>query len=129
MNRSVSKRCNNASENEVYRDVVFGEGSIKVVYKGKYTNGERAGQSFVVKDMRTGSTWLASVFDKDIEVTYRTVEIVSQFNDARHIDRPILVNRPAVWQYKQTCSPEITGSKFLVEPLIENYQKFNSNTG
>lgn len=124
-----SSRWNNASGANVNRDVVFGEGSFKRVYKGKYDGGQRAGEACVVKEMRSGPTWLNSVFDSEIEVVNRAVEIIERFNNAGHIDKRILMNRPAVWLYTTSCGANIAGSAVLVEPFISNYQKFNSNSG
>jgi hypothetical protein len=39
------------------------------------------------------------------------------------VDKPVKLNRPEVWQYA------VNGKLILIEPYIENFQKFNSNTG
>ena len=37
--------------------------------------------------------------------------------------KKIWVNEPSIWTF------ENTGENNLIEPMIENFQKFNSNTG
>jgi Alpha-kinase family len=123
-----STRCNNASRATVNRNIVFGHGSFKVVYKGMYTEGKRAGEACVCKEMRSGSTWLDSAFDKEEEVVNRAAEIVDKFNNAGHINLPILMNSPEVWHYEDDCG-KLAGSLALIEPFIHNFQKFNSNSG
>ena len=39
----------------------------------------------------------------------------------------IYLNHPGVWEYDE--SSQYKGQKLLVEPFIENFQKFNSNSG
>jgi hypothetical protein len=132
MRDAGSSRWNNAANAEVDRSTVFGQGSFKVVYKGRYTSGEREGEDCVVKEMRSGSAWLASVFDNDIEVVERAVDIIERFNNICHINKRILMNRPEVWEYScdwASRAHNISGAKILVEPLILNFQNFNSNSG
>lgn len=124
-----SSRWNNASRATVERYRLFGEGSFKHVYRGTYTAGERTGEACVVKEMKSGSTWMATVFDNEIEVVNRAVDIIEQFNNAGIISRRILMNRPEVWCYDDTADRTIAGASILVEPLIENFEKFNSNSG
>jgi hypothetical protein len=126
----MALRINNASEASIDRNVVLAKGSFKVVYKGIYTKGQRAGEACVTKEMRSGSTWMNSAFDKEIEVVERTADIVDQFNDSGYINRRIQMNSPEVWRYADDCvSDGISGSYSLTEPFIENFQKFNSNSG
>jgi hypothetical protein len=127
-----SSRRNLSNRAATYRDSVFGEGSFKVVYRGTYTSGRRRGEACVVKEMRSGSSWLESVFDNELEVVNRAVEIVDKFNNAGHVSKPILMNTPEVWEYTDDHTNQlsgIAGAKNLVEPMIQNFQKFNSNSG
>ena len=39
------------------------------------------------------------------------------------------LNLPQVWIFEDDADPAWAGQKVLQEPSIENYQKFNSNTG
>lgn len=59
-----------------------------------------------------------------MNIIRRTQRIIDAFDNARIIGgRKILLNTPEVW------TGEETGMKALVEPMIDNFQKFNSNTG
>lgn len=75
---------------------VFSQGSFKLVYRGHYTEGTRKGETCVLKELRSGPTWLDSVFDDELAVVERTADLVDRFNKLGHIDKPILVNRPEV---------------------------------
>jgi hypothetical protein len=82
--------------------------------------------------MLSGPSWLASVFDNDREVAAIAAQIVERFNDAGRVNKPIIVNMPDVWQYDDGQSSHaagIAGARALVEPMIINFQKFNSNSG
>ena len=113
---------------------VHGEGSFKVVYKGAYTHGERAGQPCVMKIVRKTEAAseqgrdLESVFDRELEITRKSQEIIDRFNAAALCASPIFLNRPAVWTF-EAAAGAWAGVKCLVEPFIEGYRKFNSNSG
>ena len=40
-----------------------------------------------------------------------------------------MLNIPQVWTFASSSLSHFSGTKALLEPFIENYQKFNSNTG
>lgn len=106
----------------------FGEGGFRWVAKGKYTRGERAGQACVCKWFKSGETFEADYFILDIKAVSKALDIVNKFNQLGIVDKAVKINVPAVW----TCcddSNEWAGNKALIEPFIQNYQKFNSNTG
>ncbi len=62
----------------------------------------------------------------DIAVVEKAQEIVQQFNEGGFIRQQIKVNHACVWE---GTSKEVEGERFLVEPFIEHWQKWNSNTG
>jgi hypothetical protein len=115
-------RTNNASQ-ATYSGVVFAKGSFRNVHKGTYTEGSRSGQPCVVKKFISGSVFEASHFKYDLAVVDKAVEILTQWNQRRHINKQITINIPAVWT--ETGGTE----RMLVEPFIAKWQKFNSNTG
>eukprot|EP00026_Physarum_polycephalum_P013238 Phypoly_transcript_13618.p1 GENE.Phypoly_transcript_13618~~Phypoly_transcript_13618.p1 ORF type:complete len:243 (+),score=23.24 Phypoly_transcript_13618:132-860(+) len=118
---------NNLSTSATVQDqTVFATGAFKIVYKGSYTSGEREGQACVLKEFKSGSVYESSYFQKEMDVIEAAMNIIDRFNQSRAIDRHIYLNQPAVWQY---TTGEKTGQKILVEPYIESFQKFNSNTG
>lgn len=62
----------------------------------------------------------------DLQTSKKASDIISQFNRGGFVDKVIQVNLPEVWTFQ---SGSKTGQKVLQEPFIDNYQKFNSNTG
>jgi hypothetical protein len=107
---------------------VIGEGQNMLVYKGHYTEGRRDGGDCVCKKFKTGVVFAASYFVHELAVFNKAREIVNAFNAANLIDRKILLNQPEVWE-NFTEKSSHHGEKVLVEPMIENFQKFNSNSG
>ncbi|KAI1635066.1 kinase-like protein [Biscogniauxia mediterranea] len=109
-------------------DNPFAEGAFRWVAKGSYTEGPRAGQACVVKWFKTGAVFEADYFTLDIKAVDKALEIVNRFNELNIVDKAVKVNVPAVWTFSEG-SPEWVGQRALCEPFIQNYQKFNSNTG
>mmetsp|Transcript_19826 Transcript_19826/g.25861 ORF Transcript_19826/g.25861 Transcript_19826/m.25861 type:complete len:249 (-) Transcript_19826:158-904(-) len=67
-------------------------------------------------------------FSLDIKAFQKASHIVKAFNSANFVDKLIRINEPSVWTF-QDGNDQWSGSKVLQEPYVENYQKFNSNTG
>lgn len=118
-----NSRRNNATNADIRNQKVIASGTFKNVYAGTYTGGKRAGQKCVAKEFKTGSVHESHYFDEEMNVLCRAQMIIDDWHEAGLIDKRILLNTPEIWQY------EITGIKCLVEPMIEKYEKFNSNTG
>uniref|UniRef100_A0A7S0ZGD2 Alpha-type protein kinase domain-containing protein n=1 Tax=Timspurckia oligopyrenoides TaxID=708627 RepID=A0A7S0ZGD2_9RHOD len=114
-------RENNAFEAE-YSRVPFAEGAFRYVAEGTYTRGERQGERCVVKWFKSGCVYDESFFANDIQVVDKAMEIIGQWNNARFINKRIILNRFQVWT-------DSRGRKTLVEPFIDNWEKFNSNSG
>lgn len=57
------------------------------------------------------------------------LEVVEQFNQLNVINKVIKVNVPTVWTFTDSNPARWAGQRALCEPFIQNYQKFNSNTG
>ena len=116
-----------ARENDAYecsfRKQLFAQGTFKNVYKGIYVLGERRGQNAAVKVFKSGSVFEASFFDSELDVVEKAMEIINQFNAGNFTTQRVWLNRPQIWTEKNHQE------KCLVEPMIENFQKFNSNTG
>lgn len=91
--------------------------------KGVYVIGERKGEACVRKWFKTGSVFSETYFSEDIKAVHKAIDIVQEWNDEGFVDKTVRVNEAEVW------SDTKTGEKHLVEPFIENYQKFNSNSG
>ncbi|RYP80011.1 hypothetical protein DL770_006413 [Monosporascus sp. CRB-9-2] len=102
---------------------LFASGNFKNVKRGVYTAGERIGQECVAKEFKTGSVFEDHYFNEELAIIDRTQKIIDNWHDAGIIDRTIVLNTPTIWVY------ENSGHKVLVEPMIKNFEKFNSNTG
>jgi len=122
----------------------WNEGAFRWVHKGMYRpdprilgddGGPQNGELCVVKEFKTGSVYEESFFNNDIKAVDKAAEFIVAFNalnatvSSSFRQKPILLNRPAVWQ---SVYPDATGrmSKKLVEPMLEgSFLKFNSNSG
>lgn len=122
-----SCRENKSVEGRVDRSRVVGEGSFKRVYRGTYVEGERQGQPQATKEIINTTPHTANVFQYDIVVAKAAAQVVEAWNAASFTDTRVLVTIPEVWAY--TGDSDVSGVAHLVEPFLENYEKFNSNTG
>ncbi|GAP91642.2 putative elongation factor 2 kinase [Rosellinia necatrix] len=116
-------RKNHSTSAKIDRDRLYSSGTTMNVYKGVYTNGERQGQALVAKEFKAGYVYEADYFDNEMKVISRAQKVVDDWNNARIIDKRIVLNRPQVWNAKGD------GTKALIEPMIQNFEKFNSNSG
>ncbi|KAK3329219.1 kinase-like domain-containing protein [Apodospora peruviana] len=107
----------------------FASGAFHCVAKGRHTSRERAGQACVSKWFKTGVVFEDDYFALDIKAVDKALEIVNRFNQLAIVQKPIKVNVPEVWTFDDDCDGDWAGSRFLNEHFIQNYQKFNSNSG
>ena len=118
---------NAASFDSYSMDNPFASGSFRLVAKGKYTEGPRQGQTCVGKWFkRSAIPFEASFYESDIKNTAVALRIIEQWNSQR-IVKLVQLNIPSVWTFRE--GTRFAGRKMLVEPFIEGYTKFNSNTG
>ncbi|UKZ73889.1 hypothetical protein TrVFT333_001543 [Trichoderma virens FT-333] len=110
-------------------DYPMAQGTFRWVAKGKYTSGPRKNQACVTKWFKSGAVFSEEYFTHDILAVDKALEIVNRFNQLCIVNKPIKINVPTVWTFTSNCDAEWAGQKTLVEPFIQNYQKFNSNTG
>ncbi len=122
----------NLSERALFPDHAldnpFSSGSFRWVARGNYEGGSRHGQACVLKWFKTGEVFEHDYFTLDIKASAKALEIVNYFNQLNIVDKAVKINVPAVWVFDQ-YSGHRAGQKALCEPFIQNYQKFNSNTG
>ncbi|KID94456.1 elongation factor 2 kinase, partial [Metarhizium majus ARSEF 297] len=59
----------------------------------------------------------------------KALEIVNKFNQLGVINKVVKINVPEVWHFTDDSFGDWSGQRHLCEPFIQNYQKFNSNTG
>ncbi|KAF9381752.1 hypothetical protein BGX21_002004 [Mortierella sp. AD011] len=119
----AESRCNNSTSAAIDSSVEYARGAFKKVYKGKYTEGSRTGQPCVSKVFISGSVFENSYFQHEMDVVKKATEIVRAFNGLELINKRIVINQPEIWVFRD--SQALT----LIEPLIENFEKFNSNSG
>jgi hypothetical protein len=81
----------------------------------------------VCKWFKTGQVFEDAFFSEDIKAADKAIDIVQKWNDKAIIDKNVRLNLPEVWTFVPGCSR--AGVKCLQEPFIENWQKFNSNSG
>ncbi|KAH7308492.1 elongation factor 2 kinase [Stachybotrys elegans] len=125
-------RYNQSSEGTVSTSALknpFAQGAFRWVAKGKYTSGPREGQACVVKWFKTGAVFSNDYFTLDIKAVDTALEIVDRFNALGIVNKPVKVNVAQVWTFDDDVDDEWAGQKHLCEPFIQNYQRFNSNTG
>lgn len=104
----------------------FAEGTFRLVAKGTYQQGPRRRKSCVAKWFKDGGVMSDEFFSDDIKAVGQAIRIVSAFNDRDFVDKRIMVNEAQVWNI--SGGPR-EGEKVLVEPFIQNFQKWNSNSG
>jgi hypothetical protein len=129
---SDNGRYNNANEATFTHDALdypFASGAFRWVAKGRYTRGDREDQTCVTKWFKTGAVFEADYFTLDIKAVDKALEIANRFNQLDIVDKLVKFNVPEVWTFKDDCDDDWAGQKTLTEPFIQNYQKFNSNTG
>eukprot|EP00956_Cyclotella_meneghiniana_P014028 scaffold20770_cov60-Cyclotella_meneghiniana.AAC.1 len=130
-NRAAQTARRNNSTRAVFQNYYlhnpFAEGGFRWVAKGTYTEGARAGEPCVCKWFKSGHVDQASFFDLDIKAMDKALDLVKEWNSKQMIEKIVMVNIPQVWTFNESGS--LGGKKVLQEPFINNYQKFNSNTG
>ncbi|KAI1142082.1 kinase-like protein [Hypoxylon sp. FL0543] len=119
---------NTARFTELQLENPFSQGAFRWVAKGTYISGSRTGQPCVGKWFKTGAVFEADYFTLDIKAVDKALEIVNLFNELNIINKSVNINVPEVWVFDER-SGERAGQNFLCEPFIQNYQKFNSNSG
>jgi hypothetical protein len=122
-----TKRENVSRSAVIYNpDHPFAQGTFRWVAKGEYSSGPRKGQPCVCKWFKSGTVFQEIFFAKDIKANEKATHIIQLFNSSRFIAQTIRINQPEVWTYLD--GPR-SGEKILIEPFIDVYQKFNSNSG
>ncbi|KAI0188911.1 kinase-like domain-containing protein [Xylaria flabelliformis] len=119
----MSNSRNNDSRSAFINDQVFASGTFKNVYAGRYNVGTRAGQECVAKEFKTGSVYEKHYFEQEMNVIRRTQRVIDNWHSAGIIDKRVLLNNPQIWTDRET------GAKVQIEPMIQNFEKFNSNSG
>lgn len=118
------QRTNDAHRANIDRSAgIFAQGTFKNVWRGTYTEGARAGQPCVAKEFKTGSVYEEHYFAEEMSIIARAQKVIDKWHEEKPINRKILLNTPGIWTYTTTKH------KVLIEPYIDNFEKFNSNSG
>ena len=126
---SETARRNKSTKATIYdMEKPFAEGSFRWVANGKYTEGERKGEECVAKWFKSGVVFKEQFFEKDLNAIDKALEILELWNKQGTMSEKFQLNKATVWTFLPEAG-KWAGTKALTEPFIENYQKFNSNTG
>ncbi|KAF3202127.1 hypothetical protein TWF191_003150 [Orbilia oligospora] len=121
-------RTNNSTRANIDLSKLHGSGTFKYVYAGTYTAGARKGQPCVAKEFKSGCVVEDHYFDEEMNICAKSQEIIDEFNEAGILNQEVYLNTPEIWKYIGRGSSK-EGQKALLEPMIENFEKFNSNSG
>jgi hypothetical protein len=115
-------------------DNPIARGTFRVVAKGRYTDGQRQGQACVGKWYKQGVQVEDDLFEEDLCAVDKALDIVNRFNQLNIADKCVKINVPAVWDLRNGHACQVDDDThyeqpILVEPFIQNYQKWNSNSG
>jgi hypothetical protein len=130
--QSGSGRYNQANKASIPNSALenpFAQGAFRWVAKGSYTSGRRQDEACVVKWFKTGAVFSEDFFTLDIKAVDKALEIVNRFNQLNTVNKLVKINIPEVWSFTDEFDEERAGQRILCEPFIQNYEKFNSNTG
>eukprot|EP00933_Yihiella_yeosuensis_P008423 TRINITY_DN113856_c0_g1_i1.p1 TRINITY_DN113856_c0_g1~~TRINITY_DN113856_c0_g1_i1.p1 ORF type:complete len:419 (-),score=67.06 TRINITY_DN113856_c0_g1_i1:271-1527(-) len=106
----------------------IGEGQYKYVVKGVY---KPSGKPNVWKFLHSGTTFSDDCFNYDIKAAEAALPLIAHFNNYISKTFPqacVMLNIPEVWEQTNGLDG-LKGQTMLVEPLIEGFAKFNSNSG
>lgn len=117
-----SARTNDGAKAE-FEQAVYAQGSFRNVWRGRYTSGRRTGQHCVRKRFKPEFAALEAAYQTaDQRVVSETIAIVDAYNREDLLDKVVRVNQTALWK-------DTDGKMSEVEPFIEGWTKFNSNSG
>lgn len=105
-------------------DNPFAEGSFRHVAKGRYSSGPRSGQPMVCKWFKKKNPNREDRhLRNDLRAVNTSLEIIERWNSSSAGRIFVRMNKPEIWILNGS------GRKVLVEPFINNFVKFNSNSG
>ncbi|KAI1347626.1 kinase-like domain-containing protein [Xylaria sp. FL0043] len=101
---------------------VYAKGTFKEVFRGEYLEGENRGRKCVAKIFKDRSTYESWQFDLEMSIINATQRVLDNWLEARVHKGLIRLNKPEIWMNAR-------GRKAMVEPWLQNFKKWNSNSG
>ena len=102
---------------------VIGEGTFRTCLAGTFDGGNRNGQAAACKRFKKEYRHLEDeYFSQDFQIADKVITIATDWNSFCDYDEEILVSRGSLHRSQ-------SGIKYLVEPLIRDYERFTSNSG
>jgi hypothetical protein len=123
VHNSSAARTNLTSDDVSIGNQKLGEGAFRVCLKGTFVGGNRNTQAAACKRFKPKYRNIeAEFFAQDFQIADRTIRTAELWNSSCDLYKEILIS-------KGTIHKSNSGIKYLVEPLIRDYEKFTSNTG
>lgn len=88
-NKSIHGKCNSSK--------YISSGTFKNVAKGYYDQGERIGQAFALKTLKTGSVYSKDYFKQEMSIVEQALIFVSEYNKLKIVNKLIRLNKPQIW--------------------------------
>jgi hypothetical protein len=120
---SSAARTNLTSDDVIIGNQKLGVGAFRVCLKGTFVGGNRNTQAAACKRFKPiYRSMEAEFFAQDFQIADRTIRTAELWNSWCAFGKEILISRGTIHQSN-------SGIKYLVEPLIRDYEKFSSNNG
>jgi Alpha-kinase family len=121
--RMYAARTNLTSNDVRIHSEVIGEGTFRTCLAGTFVGGTRNGQAAACKRFKREYRHLEDeYFSQDFQIADKVIMIATDWNSFCDDGEEILVSKGSIH-----CSS--SGIKYLVEPLIRDYERFTSNSG
>jgi hypothetical protein len=122
----LSAKRNNATNANINMNALYAKEAFKNVYKGVYTEGERKNEECVSKIFINNDVNADLFFHNEMEIVKKAMAIIENFNkQVTLVDKKIYLNEPGIWTF---TAGHLIGQKNLIETMIQNFEKFNSNS-
>ncbi|CAJ1968337.1 unnamed protein product [Cylindrotheca closterium] len=119
---STAARTNLTSNNVKVTNYKLGEGTFRECFEGIYIGGNRNNQAAACKRFKSQYTSMENeFFAQDFQIADKTIDFAESWNDVCPYGKEIMVSRGSLHTKG--------GRRYIVEPLIRDYDKFTSNTG
>ena len=121
--RMYAARTNLTSNDVRIHSEVIGEGTFRTCLAGTFVGGTRNGQAAACKRFKREYRHLEDeYFSQDFQIADKVIMIATDWNSFCDNGKEIMVSKGSIH-----CS--LSGIKYLVEPLIRDYERFTSNSG